>query len=38
MEPDGGADQTEVKVRFVTTDDEFQLPENKRQLVVPAGI
>lgn len=31
-------DMAQIKVTFATTDDDFQLPETKRQLLVPAGM
>lgn len=30
-------EMAQVKVTFTTTEDDFQLPETKRQLLVPAG-
>lgn len=30
-------DMAQVKVTFTTTEDGYQLPETKRQLLVPAG-
>lgn len=30
-------EMAQVKVTFITTEDGFQLPETKRQLLVPAG-
>lgn len=30
-------DMAQVKVTFITTDEDYQLPESKRQLLVPAG-
>lgn len=30
-------EMAQVKVTFTTTEDGFQLPETKRQLLVPAG-
>lgn len=30
-------DMAQIKVTFTTTEDDFQLPESKRQLLVPAG-
>lgn len=30
-------DMAQVKVTFITTEDDLQLPESKRQLLVPAG-
>lgn len=29
--------EAQVKVIFTTTDEDIQLPESKRQLLVPAG-
>lgn len=31
-------EMAQVKVTFTTTEDDFQLPETKRQLLVPAGM
>lgn len=31
-------EMAQVKVTFTTTEDGFQLPETKRQLLVPAGM
>lgn len=31
-------DMAQVKVTFTTTENELQLPESKRQLLVPAGM
>lgn len=30
-------EMAQVKVTFITTEDGFELPESKRQLLVPAG-
>lgn len=30
-------EMAQIKVTFTTTEDDFQLPESKRQLLVPAG-
>lgn len=35
---DFGPDMAQVKVTFTTTDNDFELPETKRQLLVPAGM
>lgn len=31
------SEMAQVKITFTTTDNDFQLPESKRQLLVPAG-
>lgn len=31
------SEMTQIKVTFTTTEDDIQLPESKRQLLVPAG-
>lgn len=31
-------EMAQVKVTFTTTEDDLQLPETKRQLLVPAGM
>lgn len=30
-------DMAQIKVTFTTTEDDIQLPDSKRQLLVPAG-
>lgn len=32
------SDMAQVKVTFTTTENDFQLPDTKRQLLVPAGM
>jgi hypothetical protein len=36
--PDMDSQVAQVKVNFTTTHDDLQLPEEKRQLIVPAGM
>lgn len=31
------SEMAQIKVTFTTTEDDIQLPESKRQLLVPAG-